>query len=257
MAMLRLRIILVVSSLLWLLVTHSSAQSLDKEIGNLAASLTKALLLQGGKNVAAIDFTDLQGQPSELGRFLSEQLTLEMVTVGGVSMLDRANIKSILSEHKLTEAGLVNPVNAKKLGEFAGVDSILIGTVTQLDASIILTVKAISTESAKILAAGKATFPTTSDIQQLLNRSVSSNDALAPTTTTFPLGSGVSYENAKAIATKDLGSLRVLLKSITPGTTVNPYTRQLPTVVTVQPLTSSEAGEKAPDGHYGGNEQPR
>jgi curli biogenesis system outer membrane secretion channel CsgG len=48
-------------------------------------------------------------------------------------MVDRANIKSILAEHKLTEEGLVNPANAKKLGEFAGVDAILMGNVTVLD----------------------------------------------------------------------------------------------------------------------------
>jgi TolB-like protein len=232
--------IILVPLALWLGTSHSFAQTLDKEIANLAASLSKALVLQGSKNVAAIDFTDLQGQPSELGRFLSEQLTLEMVTVAGVSMLDRANIKSILSEHKLTEAGLVNPANAKKLGEFAGVDAILIGTVTELDSGIILTVKAISTESAKILAAGRATFPTTSDIQQLLNRSVSAKDALSPPTTNSPLGGSASYQNATAIATKDIGSLRVVLKSITPGTQVNPYTRQLPTIKATFELISRE-----------------
>src|SRR5690349_10034068 len=98
------RLILLLLS--WYLSTGAArAQSLDKEMSGLAASLTKALVAQGSKNVAAIDFTDLQGQPTELGRFLSEQLSVEMVLAGGVSMLDRANIKSILAEHKLTEEG--------------------------------------------------------------------------------------------------------------------------------------------------------
>ncbi len=143
------------------------AQTLNQEMSVLADKLSKALVAQRFKSVAAVDFTDLQGQPTELGRFLSERLAVEIVSMAGVSMVDRANIKSILAEHKLTEEGLVNPANAKKLGEFAGVDAILIGNVTALD-GIELMVKAISTDSARIVAAGRITFPKTSDIQQLL-----------------------------------------------------------------------------------------
>jgi len=193
------------------------AESLDKEMSALAGSLSKALVAQGSKNVAAVDFTDLQGQPTELGRFLSEQLAVAMVLTAGVSMLDRANIKSILAEHKLTEEGLVNPANAKKLGEFAGVDAILIGNVTSLDAGIVLMVKAISTGSAKIVAAGRITFPKTSDIQQLLNRGISSSViTAAPPTTSATRSTGTGYQEANAIATKDIGSLRVILKSVLP-----------------------------------------
>ncbi len=194
---------------------NAGAQTLSQEMSGLAGKLNKSLVAQKFTNVAAVDFTDLQGQPTELGRFLSEQITVEMVLNEGVSMLDRANIKSILAEHKLTEEGLVKPENAKKLGEFAGVDAILIGNVTALDDGIVLMVKAISTASAKIVSAGRITFAKTSEIQQLLNRGISSTARTAPATTTAADGAS-SYQNANAIATKDIGSLRVVLKSILP-----------------------------------------
>jgi hypothetical protein len=191
----------------------ASAQTLDQEMSRLADNISKSLVAQGYKNVAAIDFTDLQGQPTELGRFLSEALAVEIVSTAGVSMVDRANIKSILEEHKLTESGLVNPANAKKLGEFAGVDAILIGNATALDDGIVLMVKAIATSSAKIVAAGRIKFSKTSEIQQLLNRGISSN---AIASTTHAAGDGTSYQDANAIAKKDIGSLRVVLKSVLP-----------------------------------------
>ena len=143
------------------------AQTLNKEMAGLADKIGKAIAAKGCKNVAALDFTDLQRQPTELGRFLSEQLTVEIVVTASVSMVDRANIKSILAEHKLTEEGLVNPANAKKLGEFAGVDAILMGNVTVLDDGIVLMVKAISTSSAQIVAAGRIGFPKTSEILRI------------------------------------------------------------------------------------------
>lgn len=194
-------------------------QDLGKGMSELAEKLSKSLAAQGYKNLAAVDFTNLQGTPTELGRFLSERLAVELVIAGGVSMLDRANIKSILAEHKLTEEGLVNPANAKKLGEFAGVDAILIGNVTQLDNGIELIVKAISTDTAKIAAAGRITFPITSDIQSLLRTSVSGAPGGAGVSSAGSApapASGQNYQSAGAIATKDLGSLRVVLKSVTP-----------------------------------------
>lgn len=212
-ALLRGKLLSVLLVFLFGVVGAANAQTLDKEMSGLADKVSKTLVAQGYKNVAAIDFTDLQGQPTELGRYLSERLEVEIVTVGGVSMVDRANIKSILAEHKLTEAGLVNPANAKKLGEFAGVDAILIGNVTALDDGIELMVKAIATSSAKIAAAGRIKFPKTSEIQQLLNRGISSNMAASSAST---IGSGTSYQDANAIATKDIGSLRVVLKSVLP-----------------------------------------
>lgn len=187
------------------------AQPSDKEMATLAASLIRALMSQGSKNVAAVDFTDLQGQPTELGRYLSEQLSVEMVLAGGVSMLDRAHIRSILAEHKLTEEGLVNPANAKKLGEFAGVDTILIGTVTAVDSGFVLMVKGISTESAKLVGAGRITIPRTPDLQGFGNRTLRDG---APATTG---GSDrPTYQPASSIASKDVGPLRFALTSVLP-----------------------------------------
>ena len=118
------------------------SQTMDDEMAGLADKISKALVARGCKNVAALDFTDIQGQPTELGRFLSEQLTVEIVANSNVSMVDRANIKHILAEHNLTVEGLVDPANAKKLGEFAGVDTILVGNVTDVDDGYRLMVKA-------------------------------------------------------------------------------------------------------------------
>jgi TolB-like protein len=194
-------------------ITSLNAQTLDKEIPVIAGKLSKTLVAKGRKKVAAIDFVDLQGRPTELGRFLAEQLSVELANAEGISVLDRANIKSILAEHKLTEEGLVKPENAKKLGEFAGVDAILLGTVTSLDDSIILTVKAVSTDTAEVVAAGKVEFRKTSEIQQLSARSVASSSPSASGNSVNP-SSDISSTDAAVIVTKDVGDLRIALKDV-------------------------------------------
>lgn len=208
-------------AILLLLPTVAGAQTLDQEITALAGKVSKALASQGFKSVATVDFTDLQGQVTELGRSLAEQLAVEIVSSGGVSMVDRANIKSILAEHKLNEEILGDAANAQKLGKFAGVDVILTGSITALDTTILLTVKAVATASARLVAAGKITFAKTSEIQQLLNRSVSggTNLSLAAPSSSGSGTEGVPrYEDAIAIATKNYGPLRAVLRSVTPVT---------------------------------------
>jgi hypothetical protein len=113
----------------------------------------------------------------------------------------------------LTVEGLVDPANAKKLGEFAGVDTILVGNVTEVDDGYRLMVKAISTSSAEIIAAGWITFRKTSAIQDIANRSVSSpgdSDATARPSA----ANDTTYRDDSPVATKDLGILRAVLKSV-------------------------------------------
>jgi hypothetical protein len=73
-----------------------------------------------------------------------------------------------LAEHKLTTSGLVDPENAKKLGQFAGVDAIVIGIVTPLSGTIRLTVEVLATDSAKVLAAASGDIPKTNSIRQVM-----------------------------------------------------------------------------------------
>ncbi|MFA5189954.1 MAG: FlgO family outer membrane protein [Verrucomicrobiia bacterium] len=203
--------IIAVAMVAFLATATANAQSMDSEIKTITTKLAKDLAAKGRKKVAALDFTDLQGRPTELGRFLAEQVSVEMVGASEVSVVDRANIKSILAEHKLSEEGLVNPENAKKIGQFAGVDAILIGTVTSLDDGVVLTIKAVATDTAEIVAAGKTKFSKTSEIQQLLTRSVGSTSQAGATVT----GTSGRYEEVNnAIVTKDFDTLRVALKTI-------------------------------------------
>jgi len=54
------------------------AQTLDLEVSGLAGRLSKALVDKGAKNIAAIDFTDLQGQPI---RYSPEELEFFMIAL--------------------------------------------------------------------------------------------------------------------------------------------------------------------------------
>ncbi len=147
---------------------HAQVQDIDKELSDLAGKLATQINGQGKKKVAVLDFTDLQGGSSELGKYIAEQLTVNLVMgKRDFSVLDRANLKSILAEHKLTATGLVDPENAKKLGMFSGVDALILGTIIPKGPNTSLNAKIITTDTAEIVGAARAEFVTDSTVQQL------------------------------------------------------------------------------------------
>jgi TolB-like protein len=145
------------------------ADDLDTGLAKLSGDLSAAISKSGSKKISVIDFTDLEGHDSDFGRFLAEQLSVALVNSSkDFAVMDRANMKSILTEHKLTASGLVNPDNARKLGQFAGVDAIVLGSITRFGDSLFITAKAISTETTQVLAAAKITVARTKDIDAML-----------------------------------------------------------------------------------------
>lgn len=153
------------------LVSLSCAQTenLDREINQLADKLTAQVKESGRKMVTVLEFTDLQGNPSELGRFVAEEVSVSLVERrSGFTVIDRANLKTLLAQQKLTEDGLVDPNNAREFKKASGVDAIILGKLTVFKDSVALAAKILATDSAETLGAARARLPMSMEIEQLL-----------------------------------------------------------------------------------------
>jgi hypothetical protein len=163
------------------------AEDMDTAITKLTEDVATKIKENGNKKVTVLDLTDLQGDSSELGKYIAEQLTVDFTMVKrDFSVLDRANLKRILAEHKLDASGLVNPENAKKLGMFSGVDAMIFGTITPVGKSINVTVKVISIETAEVVGSAKAKFDSDDTVQQLLSQPAKADNASASDGATKP-----------------------------------------------------------------------
>ena len=158
-------------SLVFILTT--SALAYESEVKALSTTIIDKSAKANRKNLAVIDFTDLQGGTTELGRFLADELSSELSdNTRGLEIIDRSNLRSILVEHKFSMSGLVNPKTIKALGKFSGVDALVIGTVTPFGDSVRVSLKVISTETAKVVASAKVDIPRTKAIEELLSREI-------------------------------------------------------------------------------------
>jgi len=195
------------------------AQAAEKELTTLAEQLAKSLIKEKHVRVTALDFTDIRGRPNELGVYLAEQFEVEMFATEGIKVLDRRNIARIMAEQQLTADGLIDPENAKKIGRFAGVDATFIGSVVNMDNDIVLTVKAISTETAVIVASGRARLPSTPDFKRMLGLSVAAGGGgvvrgAANGNAVPPAVNGASAVEGDAISTQEVGPITAILRNV-------------------------------------------
>ncbi len=143
-----------------LLLAAAPAVAYEKEIDELAAAMTTKIASAGKGTVAVVDFTDLNGSVTELGRFLAEELSAALAGAGsGFEIVDRTHLKSILQEHKLAATGIIDPATARQLGKIAGVDALVTGTLTSFGDSVRVAAKVLDTASAKVLSAERVNLP--------------------------------------------------------------------------------------------------
>ena len=182
----------------------------EEEIRDISANMAEKISAAGKKTIAVVDFTDLQGNVTELGRFLPEEFSTALVNTGkGFVVIDRIHLKSILKEHKLSASGIIDPTTARKLGKIAGVQALITGTVTPFGDNVRITVKILDTETAKIIGASTANLAKTKAIEELLARGIETPSPYQqPASSQYhpPAGTNMS---------KKVGPLVITMKKIT------------------------------------------
>lgn len=137
--------------------TGLPAASCADEGAALAAALGEAAARKGVKRVAVIPFVGPRGTASYSGSVLSARLVTALLGRGGLDVVERPLLESILSEQKLGLFGVMDPSTAKAVGKVLGVDAILTGTVVELRGDKVeLNARLIHVETAQVLAAASA-----------------------------------------------------------------------------------------------------
>ena len=194
----------------------------ETEINRISTEMADAVAPSGegqtplAKKVAVVDFTDLQGNVTELGRFLAEEFSVKLASSGkSFEVVDRTHLKSIIKEHKLSETGIIDSATARKLGSIAGVDALVTGTMTPFGDTIRLSVKILSTESAKIITAKNMSIPKTGALSELINRSIEEvqQTTQQKRTSAAKTGSSEPQPAPKAMQTKEIKGFVFYLQS--------------------------------------------
>jgi TolB-like protein len=157
------------------LIGNGSIPALGQDMRPTAAALAAKIAAANRKKVAVVDFTDLQGNATQLGRFIAEELSIALAEdARQFEVIDRTSIRVILQENKLASQGLIDPATARKLGQIAGVDTLVSGTITPLGDTVHVGIKALDTESAMVITGLTVEIPRTKAINDLLENTADS-----------------------------------------------------------------------------------
>jgi TolB-like protein len=141
----------------------------EKEIKGLSADMAEHMSEAGKRTIAVVDFADLQGNITELGRFIAEEFSVALAGANkGFEVVDRTHLKVLAQEHKLSMTGLIHPETAKKIGQIAGVDALVMGTITPFLDTVRISAKILDTSTAKLIGGSSCNIEKTKAIEGLL-----------------------------------------------------------------------------------------
>jgi TolB-like protein len=181
-----------------LVISSNLSLAYEKEVGRLSAIMIDKISKSGKQLVAVVDFNDLHGNITELGRFLAEEFSSALSNnESGFKVIERIHLRNIIKEHKLSSSGIIDLSTAQKLGRISGVEALVIGTITPMGDRVRLSVKVLDTEDAKVINSTSGYIPKTRAIEELLERDIEDKRAPSgrPTPKPHARGSkGISVE---------------------------------------------------------------
>ena len=91
----------------------------EKQTAAFSIDLAKKIKASNKTRVAVSDFLDNDGNLTELGKAIAEDIGVGIVNEGNgtFQVMERSNLNAILKEQKLSSTGLIDPETAKKLGK--------------------------------------------------------------------------------------------------------------------------------------------
>lgn len=128
-----------------------------------------ASMEQQKQKLAIVDFTNLDGLADNFGRYLSERLITTFVLTRRVEVVERKQLSKLLAEQELGLSGLIDPHQVKRVGRLAGVDGIVIGSVSVLPTAVEVHARLIETETGRILATAVTRIRKGAELRALLD----------------------------------------------------------------------------------------
>ncbi|MDI6704375.1 MAG: FlgO family outer membrane protein [bacterium] len=148
--------------------TDTSAGDMDARIDELVGQISNSMIQEKKTKIAVIEFTDLQGNVTNFGRYLAEELITKLFQTGKFRVIERQLLNKVVEEQKLTLTQLIDPESAKQLGRILGVDAIVSGTITDLVDKLKVNARIIGTETGDVFAVASAAITKDETVVRLM-----------------------------------------------------------------------------------------
>lgn len=166
--------ILLIGLTCWCFLFGSSAASvyaqasMDQGVSELSKQISNGLTENQKRTIAVVEFGDLDGHVTTLGRFLAEELITSLYQTKKFKVIERQLLNKVIAEQKLSLTGVIEQSAAQRLGKVLGVDAIASGTVTDLGNSLRVNARLIDAATGEIFAVASTEIAKDESVRKLL-----------------------------------------------------------------------------------------
>lgn len=151
----------------------NSQKILAEGIKDLATQISTNVSKEKKQKIAILPFRELDGKPTVLGTYVSEELVTDLFMIGGIDIVERTMLDRLLGEIKLGQTGVIDPETAKRVGKVAGVDAIVTGSITDLQSYVALNCRLIDAQTGRIFSAAQTKIVKDDDVRKIMAAALS------------------------------------------------------------------------------------
>lgn len=162
--------VILLSAVFTLLFTAGVSSGYEKELRSLSSTIVSSMDKVGSrKRVAVMDFTDSKGKVTDLGNYLSDELTQDLKKAAqGFEVQEREEMRSAFAQNNLTLTIPFNTETVKKINQDAKLGAIVLGSYTAFSDKVKVAISIVNTYQAKVVGSTSVEIPRTRRINELL-----------------------------------------------------------------------------------------
>ena len=103
--------------------------------------------------IAMADFINDDGKISKLGRYMAEKLTPYFTRSDQFQVLERALMDQVIAEQQFQVSAFVDESSTREIGKLLGAETIVSGTISELNDAFYFNAKVVDVSSGKLLTA--------------------------------------------------------------------------------------------------------
>jgi TolB-like protein len=145
------------------------AMTMEQAVNQLSEQITSEISTREKQKIAVAELCDLNGRVTKLGKYIAEEILIQMAREGKVNIVERQYLKKVLQETEFKSSGITDAKSAQKIGLFLGADAICIGTITVMPKTIRIHARLVDAKTGAVFGVASVDVDRSPDTDYLMS----------------------------------------------------------------------------------------
>lgn len=148
-----------------------AASDVDASLDEIAGQIMERTDVGHKPTIGISTFTHADGTCSQLSNYITEFIVDSLFNEAGeeVDIIERSQLSAIFREMQMVYDGTIAPDTAKRLGDIAGVDALVTGSLIEFGEEVKVQARLISTSNGRLFATARSSFPSIGSVTTMMN----------------------------------------------------------------------------------------